>query len=315
MAITITARPCPDTDLEINGTPEGSFTAGSTIDLQLTDGVNPVTPVSVGRVGDTVTVEVAAGGGLDPDAEAFLTAASITDATITGAIDTLVTDLKSFGLWNKMRAIYPFVGGTASTHKWNLKDPRDANNAQRAEFFGGITHSATGADPNGTNGYADLHILAAAIGISDIHLSFYSRENTHTGAGDNVDIGHVTTSSNRCFLSTGISSANNPLSGMGNSLLSTTGAADGFFIGTFNFETPSNFNRLYKNGTQIISGTGGKVTDVISNLNLFRLGGLNTAYANRECAFASVGFGLTATDAANFNTIVQAFQTTLSRNV
>jgi hypothetical protein len=58
MAITITARPCPDTDLEINGTPEGSFTAGSTIDLQLTDGVNPVTPVSVGRVGDTVTVEV-----------------------------------------------------------------------------------------------------------------------------------------------------------------------------------------------------------------------------------------------------------------
>jgi hypothetical protein len=62
MAITITARPCPDTDLEINGTPEGSFTAGSTIDLQLTDGVNPVTPVSVGRVGDTVTVEVPAGG-------------------------------------------------------------------------------------------------------------------------------------------------------------------------------------------------------------------------------------------------------------
>jgi hypothetical protein len=61
MAITITARPCPDTDLEINGTPEGSFTAGSTIDLQLTDGVNPVNPVSVGRVGNTVTVEVSTG--------------------------------------------------------------------------------------------------------------------------------------------------------------------------------------------------------------------------------------------------------------
>jgi hypothetical protein len=62
MAITITARPCPDTDLEINGTPEGSFTAGSTIDLQLTDGVNPVTPDAVSVVGNTVTVEVAAGG-------------------------------------------------------------------------------------------------------------------------------------------------------------------------------------------------------------------------------------------------------------
>jgi surface protein len=53
----------PDTDLEINGTPEGSFTAGSTIDLQLTDGVNPVTPDAVSVVGNTVTVEVAAGGG------------------------------------------------------------------------------------------------------------------------------------------------------------------------------------------------------------------------------------------------------------
>jgi hypothetical protein len=58
MAITITARPCPDTDLEINGVNEGSFTAGTIIDLQLTDGVNPVTPLSVGRVGNTVTIEL-----------------------------------------------------------------------------------------------------------------------------------------------------------------------------------------------------------------------------------------------------------------
>jgi hypothetical protein len=50
----------PDTDFEINGVPEGSFTAGSTIDLQLTDGVNPVTPVSVGRFGNTVTATLPA---------------------------------------------------------------------------------------------------------------------------------------------------------------------------------------------------------------------------------------------------------------
>jgi hypothetical protein len=61
MAITITARPCPDTDLEINGVNEGSFTAGTIIDLQLTDGVNPVTPDAVSVVGNTVTIEVPAG--------------------------------------------------------------------------------------------------------------------------------------------------------------------------------------------------------------------------------------------------------------
>jgi hypothetical protein len=48
----------PDTSLEVNGTPEGTFAAGSTIDVQLTDGVNPVTPDDVTVVGNVVTIEV-----------------------------------------------------------------------------------------------------------------------------------------------------------------------------------------------------------------------------------------------------------------
>jgi surface protein len=63
--LSSTVNPTPDTDLEINGTPEGSFTAGSTIDLQLTDGVNPVTPNNVTLVGTALTIEVPSGGGGD----------------------------------------------------------------------------------------------------------------------------------------------------------------------------------------------------------------------------------------------------------
>jgi hypothetical protein len=37
--------------------------------------------------------------------------------------------------------------------------------------------------------------------------------------------------------------------------------------------------------------------------------------SNRECAFSSIGDGLTDTQASNFYTAVQAFQTTLSRQV
>ena len=86
---------------------------------------------------------------VDPDATAFLTAAGITDPTISSAIDTLVVDLKGYGIWSKMLAIYPFVGGTATTHKWNLKDPRDLNAAYRLSFFGTITHSSTGVKGDG----------------------------------------------------------------------------------------------------------------------------------------------------------------------
>jgi surface protein len=53
----------PDTSLEVNGTLEGTFAAGSTIEVNITDGVNPVTPDAVTVVGDVVTIEVPSGGG------------------------------------------------------------------------------------------------------------------------------------------------------------------------------------------------------------------------------------------------------------
>ena len=61
---------------------------------------------------------------LDPDTPAYLTATGL-DASFAPALDGLVVGLKGYGLWTKMAAIYPFIGGTAALHKWNLKDPRD----------------------------------------------------------------------------------------------------------------------------------------------------------------------------------------------
>lgn len=52
-----------DTDIEVNGVAEGSVSVGSTLDIQLTDGVNPVTPNDVTLVGTALTIEVPAGGG------------------------------------------------------------------------------------------------------------------------------------------------------------------------------------------------------------------------------------------------------------
>ena len=86
----------------------------------------------------------------DDDAGAFLQAANIQDSTQQAAINQLVLDLKDAGLWTKFYAIYPFIGGTASTHKWNLKDPRDLNAAYRLTFSGGITHSSGGIKGKGS---------------------------------------------------------------------------------------------------------------------------------------------------------------------
>ena len=92
----------------------------------------------------------------DPDAQAFITAAAITDPTQQAAINTLVLDLKGYSIWSKFKAIYPIVGGTASSHKYNLKDPRDLDAAFRLTFATGWTHSANGMLPNGTTAFATL---------------------------------------------------------------------------------------------------------------------------------------------------------------
>jgi hypothetical protein len=41
----------------------------------------------------------------------------------------------------------------------------------------------------------------------------------------------------------------------------------------------------------------------------------NGAYGTKQFAFATIGLGLSGTDALNFYTAIQTFQTTLGRNV
>ena len=256
---------------------------------------------------------------IDPDASRFLRTAGITDTTQQSAIDTLVLELKNAGLWSKMKAIYPFVGGTASTHKWNLKDPRDVDAAFRLTFFGGWTHSSTGADPNGTTGYADTALNPSlTLSAHNIHLAYYSREDTAIngtaiGADNNVFPGEY------CKMRISSTSRTGELViGATNIGLSNYNVPDsrGLFVGC---ATNSTTRAVFRNGqkqtftSQTTLGVNGLVN---YTLPLCRNGGaLQYSYENKECAFASIGDGLTDADAANLYTIVQKYQTTLGRQV
>lgn len=260
-----------------------------------------------------------AGTSGDADAQAFITAAGITDSTQQSAIQTLVTDLKGYGIWTKMKAIYPFVGGTASTHKWNLKDPQDTDAAFRLVFNGGWTHSSTGALPNGTNAYADSKLNPSSILSSNSsHLSHYSRTqvintNSHdigceTGGGtNNLDLfQYYSAVSNKGYID-----GSYPTDAAENNNTDTTG----FLIGS---RTSSTSLKIYFENSLLNTNTNTKTLGY-PNYNIF-IGATNQAggagaYSTKECAFASIGDGLTDTEAGNFYTAVNAFQTTLSRNV
>jgi len=256
------------------------------------------------------------GGTADSDALAFISAASITDTTQKSAINTLVKDLKTYGIWSKMKAIYPFVGGTASAHKFNLKDPRDLDAAFRLTFSGGWTHSSTGALPNGTTGYAETYFNPTT-GYSvnnSAHISFYSRTNS-SEAGDN-DMGCYDV--NNLIISTRRSDQSNNTFLYANTLSGGIGFVDSNSLGLYVSNRINNQANGFKNG---ISKGSNTVADNARNNRNVVIGANNaigfniTAYSSRQSAFASIGDGLTDTEAANFYTAVQAYQTTLSRNV
>jgi len=245
---------------------------------------------------------------LDPDAMAFLTAAGITDSTIISAINTLVVSLKNFGIWTKMRAIYPFVGGTALTHKWNLKDPRDLDVAFRLVFSGGWTHSSTGALANGTNAYADTRLKPNTMAQNSAHISSYSRTNyTSTGALMGVnETGRMYLTRGGTDTYVGINSFGGPETGSTN--------WRGLLLGS---RIDSTKATLYKNGSFVYNAMETSIApESLQNILIaayYRFG--PTLYANVETAFNSIGDGLTSTDASNLYTAVQAFQTTLGRQV
>jgi len=251
---------------------------------------------------------------IDADAQAFFTASGLTGTTNQSAINKLVVDIKNFGIWTKMKAIYPFIGGTAALHKWNLKNPLDTNAAFRLTFNGGWTHSATGATPNGTNAFADTFLIpnTAYTVATNAHFSFYSRTNINQNA---IEIGTFdNTQAFQISLFNG-SFSNNTRSVINNAI--NLGSVDtnslGFYVANRNGTTVKNFKNssIIATGTNtVIAKTTTKIWIGAQNFN----NGLNLP-SSKQCAFASIGDGLTDTEAANFYTAVQAYQTTLSRNV
>jgi hypothetical protein len=239
-----------------------------------------------------------------PLTTAWITATGETDATIISALTTLESDMATYGLTSKMKALYPMVGGTAAKHKFNFMDARDLDAAYRLVFNGGWTHSSTGALPNGTNAYADTKLnTSTVLSISSAHISHYARTTPNGGvlmANDSLD----------CFLQL---SGGQLYGSLAASFSNTTQAANAAF---YMVNRPNGTNqKLIRNSTILLNDS--KTSTSFSNKNIL-LGAYNGGPAfpsNAEIAIASIGDGLNDTEAANFYTAVQAFQTTLSRQV
>lgn len=200
--------------------------------------------------------------------------------------------------------------------KYNLVNPVDSDAAFRLVFNGGWTHSANGATPNGTNGYADTYLIpSTSLTAHNIHLSYYSRTNSAVAASNTMG----SASSEYCRLVVRRTSdiAFNIISDatVGLSQYTVTDSR-----GLFVANAPSiNTRKFYQNGvaktpvSQTTLGTNGLSTNKIvlaANNN-----GVILEYDNKQTAFASIGDGLLDAEATALYNRVQNFQLALNRAV
>lgn len=244
----------------------------------------------------------------DADAVAFFTAASITDTTQKNAVNTLVLSLKSANIWTKMKALYPVVGGIASSHAVNLKTPGTYN----LTFATGWTHSNTGMTPNGAT-YANTNFNPQSI-ITDTNnfsLTYYSRTNIDSGC----DIGVFNSSTNSASQIFPKSSGIRYVRVFSSfTTESTSESTSAFYI---NSRLNSTTVKAYRNGTTLTTLSLSNLGNINYNVYIGARNNVNTAdaFSTRQCAFASIGDGLTDVEASSFYTAVQTFQTTLGRQV
>ena len=251
----------------------------------------------------------------DLNANQFFEATEVLNLTQRQAVYALVKDLKANSIWDKMTAIYPFVGASGDTHKYNLKNPTQFT----ILFEGGWNHTATGAATNGIDTRGNTQISPSAHLVQDdTHISIYARSTLGTRTSVNVDIGNrpggfflaATWYGSNFLLSDIYSNSNRLTFSYPGGTTSTNGL--GYFI--FQRTSPTS-HTVYKNATLLgtnSSNTGGTLPSAQMWIGA---NGQISEWSDREYSFISFGRGFTPTEVTTLTSIIQTYQTALSRQI
>jgi len=273
--------------------------------------------------GTEVNYGIPPGPGTDPNAQAFIDATGIT-GTNASAINTLVLDLKSYGLWNKLYTFYPFVGGTSTTCKYNLVNPADTDAAYRITYrnIGNLTFNSNGVQ--NVSGTANTGMITNFNGVSaSIGFSWSAGVYGAVVNPGGIDVGVYpgAGSNGQYYLSGNAVGANiflcDCFSEIDVRLVVGNATGVGFYQSS---RTNNSLVKGYKNGSLIATNTNSTAANIVSQT--IALGGSHWQSTGviqdiSKQQFRTVYFSsaLTDTECADMYTCVQTFNTTLGRNV
>ncbi len=262
---------------------------------------------------------------LDTQAVAYFESANITNESTKIAVNHFVNTLKENNLWNKMSGIYPFIGASANSHKYNLKNPSDSDSAFRLSFNGANTvHSTSGVEFLGTNDYANtffnpnINLSGNPVHISILNLQDASNVGDSPDAGCQAQYGlprlmmYLEADNTVAFdvydYSTNRISISNPNS-------------QAFYVGTRESDSIGHL-LLFRNSINPIQSEKNitMTSTTKPNYNMY-IGGINnfgtvsaTSTSNRRFGFLSFGDGLTSGESVKLYSAVKQLQFDLNRN-
>lgn len=319
-SITPSPTPTPSVTPSATATPMVTPTSTVTPTVTTSPTVTPTVTTTVTTTPtNTPTPSTSPAPAVDPDAAAYLdeviAQGGTTDSTISGATNTLFTSLKSNGLYSKLIAFYPILGGVQNSHAIN----GNLNTTYNITFAGGWVHSSLGqVPPNGGGQGLMNHIILAGSGagqVRNISQGVYLNTATNSyGSGYEIDLG----SRNdgviwRLYGQWTAENNSGAYFGQGSGpALVTPPKGVGMYVST----RTSNTAKLLHNGT--VQATSSPTENVSSTYSL-SLGGEYNGTSNqfpssKRQAFAFVGEYLSDSEVTTLSTIINTFETTLGRN-
>lgn len=238
---------------------------------------------------------------VDASAASFITASGIANLTQQNAIISLVGNLKSFGLFSKLTAFYPLVGGTAASDKWNL-----INTNLYALTYSGNLYYTNGLRGDGTNGAASTGLSTSTFATSSECMIFVNIQDTAPPLAN----ANFWSSDVNCQVYMNGTTFGFFLGPLGSANAVTVGSSLGGtnYSGFFGVNVHANSEQCYVNG----SVAGGVITSAGSTsattINLF-----GSTSQNLQYTAAAFGANFSGADMANLINCVQQFESALGR--
>lgn len=240
---------------------------------------------------------------LVPETQLFLNATGLSSDVDRSAANFLIKGLIDNSLWTKTHVLYPMMGSTSATLVVNAKNPGTNNmTITGAPTFGsgGITWTGGGTS------FGDTAFLDSSLTFNNCGVHVYLR--TENSTGYIWGCSDAVSPNNECRISS------NAALGLGMILFGgETSIVTNTTKGLLSANNSAN-RQFWQNGVQIVNS--GAATNTSTGLSM--LIGATRGVASSsiaQYAFAALTQGFSAAEMNTFYSIVQGYQTLLSRAV